>query len=57
MFKILIDIIFIGFYYVITILVIYFLLIILKLIIFDKFSMYFILSLIVNSFIIEGSRF
>lgn len=57
MFKILIDIIFIGFYYVITILVIYFLLIILKLIIFDEFSMYFILSLIVNSFIIEGSRF
>lgn len=57
MFKILIDIIFIGFYYVIMILVIYFLLIILKLIIFDKFSMYFILSLIVNSFIIEGLRF
>lgn len=57
MFKILIDIIFIGFYYVITILVIYFLLIILKLIIFDEFSMYFILSLIVNSFIIEGLRF
>lgn len=57
MFKILIDIIFIGFYYVIMILVIYFLLIILKLIIFDEFSMYFILSLIVNSFIIEGLRF